>query len=200
VERHWVGSSARCCAFITYRFVVMVDGSIGIARFARIAEDRSMERLLNVLVMRFWPIRPDYGLVVLRVWTAVTLLMRHGWEKRPGQWDHMLHGFPDPIGIGSYASFVIAFMADFVGSLLLVVGLGTRWIALYCFFNTLVAWAFVHHFVFFGITQESDHGELIVLYLGSFLTLMVAGGGKASLDRLLTRASPPSNALAFMHS
>jgi uncharacterized membrane protein YphA (DoxX/SURF4 family) len=66
-------------------------------------------------------------------------------------------------------------------------GWGTRWAALYCFANILVAWAFVHQFAFFGKGPGSDHGELIVLYLGAMLTLLIAGPGAASVDRLLAR-------------
>jgi hypothetical protein len=53
-----------------------------------------------------------------------------------------------------------------------------------CFANIFVAWAFVHQFAFFGKGRGSDHGELIVLYLGAPL---IAGPGAASLDRLLAR-------------
>jgi len=70
---------------------------------------------------------------------------------------------------------------------LIIIGLGTRWVALYCFANIFVAWIFVHHYVFFGKGPGTDHGELIVLYLGAMLTLVIAGPGAASLDRALAR-------------
>ena len=50
--------------------------------------------------------------------------------------------FPTPIGIGSHF-FFIAFVSDFICSILLVLGFGTRWAAAYCFANIFVAWAFV---------------------------------------------------------
>ena len=71
--------------------------------------------------------------------------------------------------------------------ILLIIGLGTRWAALYCLGNIFVAWAFVHHFAFAGKGPGSDHGELIVLYLGVLLTLLIAGPGAACLDRMLER-------------
>jgi uncharacterized membrane protein YphA (DoxX/SURF4 family) len=49
--------------------------------------------------------------------------------------------------------------------------------------NCAVAWAFVHHFQFFG--AKGDHGELIVNYLGATATLFLIGGGRYSLDHLL---------------
>ena len=100
-------------------------------------------------------------------------------------WAQFLAHFPDPIGIGSHASFFVAFFSDFVCGMLLMIGLGTRWAALYCFGNIFVAWAFVHHFAYFGKGPASDHGELMVLYLGALLTLLLAGPGAPSVDRAL---------------
>jgi putative oxidoreductase len=66
-----------------------------------------------------------------------------------------------------------------------MIGLGTRWAALFSFCNIFVAWAFVHHFVFLGKVPGSDHGELMVLYLGALLTLLIAGPGAPSVDNAL---------------
>ena len=148
-----------------------------------------MAGVKNLLSMRFLTERPEIGLALLRVWTGATLFLRHGWEKQPAHWAQFMAHFPNPIGIGSHPSFFIAFFADFVCAILLVIGLGTRWAALFCFANILVAWAFVHHFAFFGKGPGSDHGELIVLYLGALLTLLIAGPGAACLDRIIARKS-----------
>ncbi len=146
-----------------------------------------MAGVKDVLLMRFVPERAQVGLAVLRVCTGATLFLRHGWEKNPAHWPQFMAHFPDPIGIGSHPSFLIAFFSDFVCSLLLIVGLGTRWAAVISFCNIFVAWAFVHHFAFFGKGPGMDHGELIVLYLGAMLTLFIAGPGAPSLDRMLER-------------
>jgi len=146
-----------------------------------------MASVKDVLRMRFVPERAQTGLAVLRVCTGAALFLRHGLEKQPAHWAQFMAHFPDPIGIGSHASFFFAFFSDFVGSILLIVGLGTRWAALFCLGNIFVAWAFVHHFAFVGKGPGSDHGELIVLYLGALLTLLIGGPGAACLDRLLER-------------
>jgi putative oxidoreductase len=142
-----------------------------------------MASVKDILVMRFVPERTQAGLALLRVWTGATLFLRHGWEKQPAHWAQFMAHFPDPIGIGPHASFFFAFFSDFVCGILLIIGLGARWAALYCLANILVAWAFVHQFAFFGKGPASDHGELIVLYLGALLTLLIAGPGAASIDR-----------------
>ncbi len=142
-----------------------------------------MADLSDVVLMRFVPQRSHAGLAILRIWTGATLFLCHGWEKRPSHWAQFMAHFPNPIGVGSHVSFFIAFVSDFVCGILLIVGLGTRWAAAYCFANIFVAWAFVHHFAFLG----NDHGQLIVLYLGALLTLFVAGPGTACIDHLLAR-------------
>jgi putative oxidoreductase len=148
-----------------------------------------MAGLKDIISMRFIPERGQVGLALLRIWTGATLFLRHGWEKQPANWAQFMTHFPNPIGIGSHASFFFAFFSDFVCGILLIIGLGTRWAALYCFANIFVAWAFVHHFAFFGKGPGSDHGEVIVLYLGALLTLAIAGPGAACVDKILARKS-----------
>jgi putative oxidoreductase len=92
----------------------------------------------------------------------------------------MSQHFPNPLHIGSVPSLIFALTSDAICSILVLLGLGTRWAALLIFVNISVAWAFVHHFQFFG--RDSDHGEAIVLYLGGFLALAIMGPGRLSLD------------------
>ena len=97
----------------------------------------------------------------------------------------MLAHFPDPIHIGAGPSLVIALIADFICSILIIVGLGTRLAALFSFVNLAVAWIFVHHFLFFG--RDADHGEVVVLYMGVMLALTFAGAGRYSVDHLIAK-------------
>jgi len=122
------------------------------------------------------------GLAILRIGAGAALFLRHGWEKQPMHWAQFMARFPDPIHIGAHASFFIAFVSDFICSLLLALGIWTRWVALFCFCNLLVAWGLVHRFAFFNRGPGSDHGELIVLYLVALLTLVVAGSTGFSVD------------------
>jgi putative oxidoreductase len=141
-------------------------------------------RFLNA---KFVPSSTDAGLLLLRIGTGLILFLRHGWEKVSRMTLSNPH-FADPIHLGHSTSWVIAMLADGICSLLIILGVGTRWLSLYCFFNILVAWSFVHHFTFLGKTPGADHGELIALYLSAFLALMVAGPGSYSVDVLLLNA------------
>jgi putative oxidoreductase len=89
------------------------------------------------------------------------------------------------LGFGHNGTWMMAMLSDGIFSLLLIVGLGTRWIALYSFLEIFVAWALVHHFTFLGKSAGADHGELIALYLSALLTLMVTGAGRYSVDAAL---------------
>jgi putative oxidoreductase len=121
----------------------------------------------------------DLGLLVLRLVCGTSLFLKHGTEKL-FHFSAMAAHFPDPIHLGHIPSLIIAMIADGICMPLLVLGLFTRWAALFSFCNLLVAWAFVHHFQFLG--RGGDHGELIVVYMGAMLALALAGPGRYSID------------------
>jgi putative oxidoreductase len=146
-----------------------------------------MARLTSIASGRGVPEFPAFALTILRITTGTALFLHHGWEKRPTQWGVFMAHFPNLFHLGSPLSFLIAFFSDFVCSLLIVLGLGTRWAALFCFANIWVAWEFVHHFAFMGRGPAADHGELIVLYLGALAAIALAGPGRFSIDGALSR-------------
>ncbi|MFT4113937.1 DoxX family protein [Silvibacterium sp.] len=128
------------------------------------------------------PAGPDAGLLLLRLLGVAPLLIKHGFEKL-FTFSQMAAHFPDPIHIGPVPSLICAMLGDSIATILLLVGLLSRWAALVSLVNLFVAWAFFHHFLFFG--HDADHGELIVLYIAIMATLVVAGPGRYSLDAVL---------------
>ncbi len=71
----------------------------------------------------------DSGLLALRLSVGTVLFLRHGLEKRPGQWHFFTSTFPDPVGIGAYASFYSRSWVTLCVRFFLCGGLGTRWAA-----------------------------------------------------------------------
>ncbi len=142
--------------------------------------------LKRFIRLDFIPSSNDLGLLVLRLMVPIPLFLKHGTEKL-FRFHAMAAHFPDPLHIGAVTSLTIAMIADGICMPLLVIGLAARWAALWSFFNLLVAWVFVHHFLLFG--PGSDHGELIVAYMAAMLILFLAGPGKYSIDGYL--ASSP---------
>ncbi len=136
----------------------------------------------RLLLLKSIPLSPDFGRLALRVIVFLPLFLKHGTEKL-FHFGAMAQHFPNPLHIGAVPSLLFATLADGICTLLLIVGLATRWAALFCFVNIFVAWAFMHHFVLFG--RNSDHGELIVLYLGACVALFFTGAGRFSIDALL---------------
>jgi len=136
----------------------------------------------RVLELSLVPIDHDLALLVLRITLGIALLLKHGLEKVTN-FSHMAGRFPDPVHIGPVPSLVFAMLSDAICSLLIILGLGTRLAALVVVINLAVALSLVHRFAFFG----PRNGELAFVYLGGYLTLMLAGGGRFSLDHVLTR-------------
>lgn len=151
-----------------------------------------LSRFLNA---KFAPTSTDVGLLVLRVGIGTILFLKHGWEKVAALSLTNSH-FPDPIHIGMNASWMIAVFSDGICSLLIVLGFGTRWVSLFSFCTLFTAWTFVHHYGFFGKTQNSNYGELIAQYLVTCLVLMIAGPGRYSVDALLAEEPEPAGRVA----
>ena len=70
--------------------------------------------------------------------------------------------------------------AEFFASILLVLGLVTRFAALVLAVNMTVAFFFAHK----AALRGEHNGELAFIYLGGYLVLLLAGAGRISLDRL----------------
>ena len=135
--------------------------------------------LKDILHLKAIPPDSDLGLLILRLTTITPLFLKHGIEKI-FTFSQMAAHFPDPLHIGPVPSLAFAMISDSICTLLMILGIATRWAAAIVFVNVFVAWALVHHFQFLG--HGADHGELIVLYLGVTLTLFVSGPGRFSLD------------------
>jgi putative oxidoreductase len=148
--------------------------------------------MLKRLLLQPFPPQTDFGLLVLRVFAFLPLFLKHGTEKL-FRFSQMAHHFPNPLHIGAVPSLTFAMVSDGICSVLLILGLATRWAALIPFINIFVAWAFVHHFVLFG--PQGDHGEVIVLYLAAAAALFFTGAGRFSLDRLIASRSAAAKRL-----
>jgi len=127
--------------------------------------------------LSFLPHGYNLALLLLRVCVGTSLFLRHGLEKITG-FSQMAQHFPDPLHIGPQWSLAYALFCDALCSLFLIIGLGTRWAALFIAINTTVAFTLVHK-----LRMGGEHpGEVAWLYLAAALTLFVAGAGKFSID------------------
>lgn len=134
----------------------------------------------RVLLLDFLPHNIDAALLVLRVGLGLPLLILHGWVKVTG-FSKLSGGFPDPLGVGSPASLVLAIFAEVVCAALLAIGLLTRAAAAILVITMAVAFIAVHKAALTGPTS----GEMAYIYLVGFIALLIAGGGRFSLDAKL---------------
>jgi len=123
----------------------------------------------------------DIALLVLRLWAGLLLFFQHGLGKVI-HFSQMSSHFPNPIHIGVLPSLLFALLSDAICSLLVVVGLGTRYAALIIVINLSVAFTLVHHM---KLSPGPGNGELPLLFTGIFVALVFAGAGRYSLDAMV---------------
>ena len=119
----------------------------------------------------------DWGLLVLRLVVGIFMLT-HGWAKL-SNFAEMSQQFPAMMGLSSQAGLTLIIFAEFFCSIALILGLFTRLAAIPLIIGMAVA-AFVAH----GADPFSAK-ELSLLYFGVYVSLLLTGAGKISLDRLI---------------
>ena len=123
----------------------------------------------------------DIGLLIFRVVTGAFMLT-HGYPKLLRFFGSEEITFADPLGIGESTSFFLTVFAEFVCSVLVIIGLGTRLAVIPLIITMAVAALIVHS------SDGWGRQELPLLYMTGFILLFFTGGGKYSLDWLfLTR-------------
>lgn len=117
----------------------------------------------------------DIGLLIFRIGIAA-LMLTHGIPKLIKAFSSNDIRFADPLGMGEVITFTFAIFAEFICSVLIILGLGTR-LAAIPLIITMAVVAFVVH-----ISDGFERQELPLLYLAGFILLFFTGGGKYSLD------------------
>ena len=114
-------------------------------------------------------------LLIFRI-TAGGFMLTHGYPKFQKLMGDDPIQFADPFGFGAYPSFLLVVFAEFFCSILIILGLGTRIAAFALVINMAVAAFYAHAADPFG------KKEMPLLFLLVFLTILVFGPGKYSLD------------------
>jgi putative oxidoreductase len=131
-------------------------------------------------LLSFVPTNIDLGLLLLRLGTGGLLALLHGWGKVTG-FSKMFDTFPDPLGIGARASYLLATGGEFIGGIMVALGLFARFGALWAGSVMGVAFFVVHK----GALTGPQSGELGLLYLAGFLAILFTGAGRFSFDAKL---------------
>jgi putative oxidoreductase len=122
----------------------------------------------------------DFGLFILRTMVGLMMVMGHGWPKL-ANFSAKAANFPDPLGISSSMSLILAVGAEFFCGLLVIVGLATR-LAAIPLIITMATAAFVVH-------AGDGYAEIepALLFMVPFITLLFAGPGDWSVDAWMDR-------------
>ena len=119
------------------------------------------------------------ALFMLRAASGV-LMIPHGYMKIQN-FAKFSPGFIDPFHVGSNLSLSLTIFAELFCSVLIIVGLFTRLAAIPLIITMCVALFIAHHGELFG------DGEHSALFLAIFLTVLIMGPGKYSLDRMIRK-------------
>lgn len=126
-------------------------------------------------VVNFW-------LLIYRV-AAGSFMLTHGYPKFAKLISGKAIEFADPFGLGAHASFVLAVFAEFFCSILIILGLGTRIASLFIIATMSVAVLHAH------AADPFAKKELPLLFLLIFLSVLVFGAGKYSIDHAIAGGS-----------
>jgi putative oxidoreductase len=121
----------------------------------------------------------DISILFLRL-AVGALMLTHGWPKL----EKLINGnmqFADPFGIGQGASLVLTVFAEVLCSILLIIGLGTRFAAIPLIITMATA-AFV-----IQADDPLNKKELALLYLAIYITLLAISAGRYSIDYIIGR-------------
>jgi putative oxidoreductase len=119
----------------------------------------------------------NMAMLVLRVGGGA-IAMSHGYSKLV-HFAEMKSKFMNFMGIGSTLSLTLVIFAEFFCSIFIIIGLFSRLVVIPLIISMSVALFKAHNGDIFG------DGERAALFLTIFITLLLCGPGKASVDGMM---------------
>ncbi len=135
--------------------------------------------MLKLLHLSFLPKSSNAGLLILRLSVGLSMLLLHGRDKLLN-FSATAEKFPALFGMSSTVNAGLAVFAEVVCSALLILGLFTRFAALMLAITMGTAFFIIHKS---SLIAGPGSGELAMVYLFAYMTLLFTGAGKFSVDR-----------------
>ncbi|MDR0894181.1 MAG: DoxX family protein [Prevotellaceae bacterium] len=134
-----------------------------------------------------FPSKPDSAgasaLLLLARIAFGLLFMSHGIQKWM-MFQDLSATFPDPLGIGSYLSLLLAIFGEMACSIAFIGGILYRLAMIPMIFTMCIAFFVVHG----GDAMAATPGkEMALIYLIVFVLMYIAGPGKFSVDHWIGR-------------
>lgn len=140
---------------------------------------------MPVIYNFLFPSKPDgtsFSLLILALRIVFgMLLMLHGVQKW-ANFSAMSDSFPDPLGIGSQLSLILAIFGEMVCSIAFIFGFLYRLAMIPMIFTMCMAFFVIH------ANDPFATKELAFVYLVVFILLYITGPGKYSLDHFIAKA------------
>lgn len=121
------------------------------------------------------PLLKDIGLAFFRI-AISAMMLTHGLTK----FQKLISGnfeFGNPLGIGATPSLFLAVIGEFICPMLIIIGFKTRLSAIPSAITMAVAVFIAHAADDFGTKEKA------LLFLVSFITIILVGPGKFGVDR-----------------
>ena len=122
----------------------------------------------------------NFSLLFLRV-TSGIFMLTHGVGKLTKLIEGGTIKFANPIGIGPEASLILAVFAEFFCSIFLIFGIATRVSSIPLIITMMVAGFIAHAGDPFAVKEKA------FLFLVIFITILIMGAGKFSVDNLISK-------------
>jgi putative oxidoreductase len=122
----------------------------------------------------------NIAMLLLRLCFGAVLMVKHGFAKVMN-FTTLEHTFYNFLGLGPKFSLILILFAEIFCSLMIVLGLFTRWACVPIIFAMLI--------VIFGNDAGKDllDSELALFYLSAFVTILFCGPGSISVDGMIGR-------------
>jgi len=121
----------------------------------------------------------NFAMLVLRIGSGV-LMMNHGYQKLVNFAKYKTQ-FMSFLGMSPAVSLSLAIFAEFFCALFIVIGLFTRFASIPLIIAMSVALFMAHKGDVFG------DGEHAALYLATFITILLLGPGRVSVDGMISK-------------
>ncbi len=124
--------------------------------------------------------KASLGLLILRLVSGLTMAFNHGLGKMEN-YSKAVDSFPDPFGIGSQLSLILAIFGELFCGVLVAVGFATRFTVIPLIITMATAFFIIHGGDAFG------DREMSFIYLAMYLVIFLVGPGKYSVDKLISK-------------
>jgi len=120
------------------------------------------------------------GLLILRVGIAFSMIYLHGYPKLVN-FSEFSSEFADPLGVGNGVSLGLVLFAEFFCSIFLIAGAFVRLSSIPLIITMIIATWVINGGKDFIFQEKS------FIYLIAYISLMISGAGRFSIDYLIKR-------------